>query len=229
MLIVISLQVLFKGDLLLKTQNKTKKQMKQKLSLILNVVLLVAVVLLYVLHFSSSCRVKSGADKKSTAVKADSLNMLPIAYINTDTLLQNYTFSKEANERLLAKSQKSEAELAKRMNQWQKEGMEFQKKLQANLFLSQERAEQENARLMKKRQELEQLQAKLTRELMAEQQEVNEQLKDTIDTFLKEYNKTKKYQLILSNTLNDNVLYSEEGCDITSEVVELLNERIAKK
>lgn len=204
--------------------------MKQKLSLILNVVLLIAVILLYVLHFSSSsCKVKKDAKTGAEVVKNDSVALLPIAYINVDTLLQNYTFSKEANERLLAKSQKSQAELAKKMDQWQKEGMDFQKKLQANLFLSQDRAEQENARLMKKRQDLEQLQAKMTQELMAEQQQVNMQLKDTIDAFLKEYNKTKKYQVILSNTLNDNVLYSEKGYDITSEVVELLNERIAKK
>ncbi len=204
--------------------------MKQKLSLILNLVLLVAVILLYVLHFSSSCSLKDRAvTETATVAKKDSAELLPIAYINVDTLLQNYSFSKEANERLLAKSQKSQNELARRMDKWQKEGMEFQKKLQANLFLSQERAEQENARLMKERQDLEQLQSKMAQELMAEQQKVNEQLKDTIDTFLKEYNKTKKYQVILSNTLNDNVLYSEEGYDITAEIVELLNGRIAKK
>ena len=58
---------------------------------------------------------------------------------------------------------------------------------------------------------------------------MNEQLRDTINMFLKEYNKDKKYQVILSNTMNDNVLSSEPGYNITSEIVDLLNARYNKE
>lgn len=204
--------------------------MKKYLSLIINAVLVVAVAVLYVLHFcNGSCAVdgKPAASKKLKKVNPEEL--VAIAYINVDSLLLNYSFAKEANEKLLSRSEKSQAQIAKQMNLWQKEAGEFQRKIQSNSFLSRERAEQENARLMKKRQDLEQLDGKLTQELMKEQKRMNEQLKDTINVFLKEYNKTHKYQVILSNTMNDNVLYAEDGYNITSEVVELLNARNKKE
>jgi outer membrane protein len=205
--------------------------MKQYLLYVINGVLVVAVIILYVLHFTGSSS-KEESEIPSTRKDAKGINrdqLIPIAYINVDSLLLKYNFAKEANERLLSKSQRSQAELNKQMNQWQKEASDFQRKVQNNSFLSRERAEQENARLMKRRQELEQLDGKLSQELMQEQKKMNEQLKDTINTFLKYYNKKRKYQVILSNTMNDNVLYAKEGYDITSEVIDLLNARYKKK
>ena len=58
---------------------------------------------------------------------------------------------------------------------------------------------------------------------------MSEELRDTINSFLKEFNKDGKYQLILSNTSSDNVLYATPGYDITNEVTKLLNERFAAK
>jgi len=59
---------------------------------------------------------------------------------------------------------------------------------------------------------------------------MSEQLRDTINAFMKEFNKEHKYQLIISNTSSDNVLYAEKGYDITLEVTKALNERyVAKK
>lgn len=203
--------------------------MKKNLSLIINAVLAVAVIVLFILHFScGTCSVDKKAESKSKNAKVKTEISNSIAYINVDSLLLNYNFAKEANEKLLARSEKSQSQVSKQMNQWQKEAAEFQRKVQSNSFLSRERAEQENARLMKKRQELEALDGKLTKELMDEQKRMNDQLKDTINAFLKEYNVTHKYQVILSNTMNDNILYAQEGCNITSEVVEMLNARFSK-
>ncbi|MBN1462386.1 MAG: OmpH family outer membrane protein [Paludibacteraceae bacterium] len=202
--------------------------MRQNLSYIFNAILGVAVIILFVLHFSDSCSVSTKTEKSKKQKAADCSQQIPIAYIDIDTLLLNYNFAKDANARLLSKSERSQAEFNKKMSQWQKEGAEFQRKYETNSFISRERAEQENTRLMKKRQELEELDAKLTQELMEEQKKMNEQLRDTINLFLKEYNKDKKFQVILSNTMNDNVLSSEPGYNITSEIVELLNARYNK-
>lgn len=206
--------------------------MKQYLLYILNGILAVAVIVLYILHFT--CKPSANDDDNIPAVSKNAKRInadqyLPIAYINVDSLLLKYSFAKEANERLLSKSERSQAELNRQMNQWQREAADFQHKVQNNSFLSRERAEQENARLMKRRQELEQLDTKLSQELMQEQKKMNEQLKDTINTFLKQYNKKRKYQIILSNTMNDNVLYAKDGYDITSEVIEILNSRYKKE
>ncbi len=95
--------------------------------------------------------------------------------------------------------------------------------------MSRERAEREQSRLMQKQQELQELEAKLSQELFTKQQEVNTQLRDTITHFLNEFNKNQKYELIISNTANDNVLHAKAKYDITREVIDALNQRCMKK
>lgn len=199
----------------------------KNLSLILNAVLAIAVIVLFV-------KVFSGTPKNAT-VKAiftnDSVNggKLPIAYVNVDSLLLNYTFAKEANESLIKKQEDSRLNINTRARQLQTEMGEFQRKLEANAFLSRERAEQEQSRLLKRQQELQELDGKLSQQLMQVQQKMSEQLRDTINAFLKEYNKDSKYEIIISNTSSDNILFAAEGYDITSEITKLLNERYAAK
>lgn len=202
--------------------------MKQYLSYIINGILGIAVVILFILHFTDSSSVSTSSERNKKNKKIESVGDLPIAYINIDTLLLNYNFAKDAQFQVLSKGKKAELMLNQKLTKWQDEAAEFQRKYQSNSFLSKDRAEQENNRLMKKRQELEQLGMKLREEQMTAEKNMYKQLNDTIDGFLKEYNKDKKYQIILSNTMSDNVLYSEEGYNITSEVIDLLNARYVK-
>jgi outer membrane protein len=200
----------------------------KNLSLIVNVVLAVAVVVLFVMVFDL---------KKSAVVKQDNPKIaplpkdgkLPIAYVNIDSLLLNYKFAKESNESLIKKQESSRLTVNVQAQGLQKEMIEFQKKLQNNAFLSRERAEQEQTRLQKKQQELQQLDQKLSQQLMQEQQKMSSRLRDTINKFMKDYNRSNKYQMIISNTSNDNVLYAAKAYDITNEVTKQLNDRYEKK
>jgi len=67
--------------------------------------------------------------------------------------------------------------------QLQTEMSEFQRKLEANAFLSRERAEQEQTRLLKRQQDLQDLDKELSQQLMQVQQKMSEQLRDTINSF----------------------------------------------
>jgi outer membrane protein len=107
----------------------------------------------------------------------------------------------------------------------EKEQQEFQKKYENNAFISQDRAQQEYNRLMKAQQDLQTLSNKLTNELATENNQNSLQLRDSISVFLKEFNKNKKYNVILSNTGLDNILYADEAMNITDEVVAGLNAR----
>jgi len=198
----------------------------KNLSLIFNGVLALAVIALFIIVFT-----KDGGTAGVTApfskeqIKA---GKLPVAYINVDSLLSNYQFAKEANESLIRKQEDSRLNINTKARQLQVEMGEFQKKLEANAFLSRERAEQEQARLVRRQQELQELDGKLSQQIMQVQQKMSEQLRDTINAFLKEYNKNKKYEMIFSNTSSDNILYAEKGYDITAEITKLLNERYNK-
>lgn len=199
----------------------------KNLSLVFNAVLTLAVIVLFILVLGN--KKKNTAITQYTANDSTTTQKLPIAYINVDSLLLNYQFAKESNESLMKKQEDSRMDLNIKARQLQSESAEFQRKLENNAFLSRERAEQEQARLVKKEQELQQLNAKLSQELLDAQQKVSEQLRDTINTVLKIYNKDKNYQFILSNTGNDNILLSSDGYDITSEVIEMLNARYKKR
>lgn len=199
----------------------------KNISLVLNVVLILAVIILFILVLGN--KKNNIATGEFRANDSTFSSRLPIAYINIDSLLLNYQFAKESNENLMKRQEDSRLDLNVKARQLQAEMAEFQKKLQNNAFLSRERAEQEQGRLMRKEQDLQQLNAKLSQELMDVQQKVSEQLRDSINIFLKEYNKEKKFELILSNTSSDNILIANDAYDITKEVTEALNNRYSKK
>ncbi|HRZ97231.1 MAG TPA: OmpH family outer membrane protein [Paludibacter sp.] len=199
----------------------------KNLSLILNGILLIAVIFLFVKVYGDKPEANGVAvfnPKDSTGY-----HKLPIAYVNIDSLLINYQFAKEANETLISRQEESRLSINTRARTLESEMGEFQKKLENNAFLSRERAEQEQARLLKKRQELQDLDGQLSQQLMQSQQKMSEQLRDTINAFLKGYNKNKGYEIIFSNTSSDNILLTSNGYDITTEVTKLLNERYNKK
>lgn len=153
---------------------------------------------------------------------------LPIAYVNTDSLLTNYDMAKDLNEELIKKTEDARANLNSQAASLEKEMTEFNRKLQTNAFLSEERAQSEANRLQNKQNQLEQLNYKLQNDLAQEQAQMNARLSDTIQAVLKEYNEVKKFELILSNTMHDNILLDNEKYDITGELLEILNARYNK-
>lgn len=127
------------------------------------------------------------------------------------------------NEQLLKKEENSRANVTQQARTLQTEVQEFYRKMENNAFLTRERAQQEQERLMKKEQELKDLDAKLSQDLLMERQKLNEQLRDTVVSKLKVYNKEKGYQVIFSNTAEDNILLAGDSYDITNELIDLLN------
>ena len=72
---------------------------------------------------------------------------------------------------------------------------------------------------------MQELSNKLQTELMSEQEKNSLLLRDSINSFMKDYNKVKGYSFIISNTNLDNLLYADEQYNITQEVVDGLNAR----
>ncbi len=153
---------------------------------------------------------------------------LPIAYVNTDSLLSNYNMAKDLNEELIKKTEDARANINSQATSLEKEMADFQRKVQTNAFLSEERAQSEANRLQNKQNQLEQLNYKLQNDLAQEQAQMNARLSDTIHAVLKEYNEIKKFELILSNTMYDNILIDNPKYDITGELLEILNSRYNK-
>jgi outer membrane protein len=196
----------------------------KNLSLILNAILFIAVAILFFMVFSG--RSNNNQNTFSGAHKTDSV--AGIAYINTDSLLLKYDFARRLNETLLKKEENSRADFNEQARIFQEDMMSFQRKVKNNAFLTLERAQSEERTLRQKEQQLQELNNKLSNDLMQQQGQMNQQLRDTIAGFLESYVKKHPYQIILSNTLGDNILYGQKSLDITNSVVEQLNDRYRK-
>lgn len=207
-----------------------------KISIIVDSILAAAVVALFILFFTA----KPGAKKQPVAQEIQaSGELMPIAIINTDSILKHYTLAVDASEKLMSRYEESTVKLDTKAKSLQKEAetfqrdvLDFQRKVEANAFLSRERAESEQARLQKKeqqlmakQQDLENLRQKLSADFMQEQANLTQQLQDSVQAYLREYNADGRYHLVL----NDAVLMNKvAGYDITDEVIEALNARYKK-
>lgn len=197
--------------------------MKNNVNYVIQGILAIAVIILFVMYFSGK---KSGTPAMSTTTESgEQIVGFPVAYINVDSLLLKYNFSIDLNEQILKKQENARANYTQKARSLQSEAEEFQYKLQNGAFATRERAEQEQQRLMKKQQELQELDSRLTQELMEQTQAMNEQLRDTVVHYLKQYNQDKGYQIIFSNTAGSPIFLADDAYNITNEIVEYLNKR----
>lgn len=191
-------------------------------SIVLNVVLLIAVVVLYVLYFTGN-KSNTTTNQENTAVVTGAGTK--IVYINTDTLLSNYLLSVELNEAFLKKQEERRTELNMKAKQLDQQANDFQRKLENGGFISRERAEAARQELLDKNQKLQLLQQEMTEKSMKEQSELNKRLFEAITACLSQYNKEKGYNIVLSTVMAGNVLYAQDGFDITNDVVRRLNDQ----
>jgi outer membrane protein len=192
----------------------------KNLSLILNGILILAVGALYYFHFSKGST--GGQDSPSTEQTASGGTASGIVYVNIDTLLNNYGYFLELQDDFADRQAEMEAELNNRSRQYEASALDFQNKVQKGLVTRREAAELEQA-LMQEQQNLLQLRDQLQLELAEEEQVSNRRLINAIMEYLKDYNKDYNYQFVFSNSFGDNVLFADEGLDITRSVLEGLN------
>ena len=193
----------------------------KKTNFILNGFLALAIGLMF-----AQCAGNNNASTTSAPVAgATGSSNMKIAFVEIDSLLTKYNFWNDLSEQMLKKEENIRTTLNEKGKKLEAEAREFERKIQNNGFTSRERAEQEQARLMKQQQELQELQQKLANDLAAENQKNSLELRDSINSFLNEYNKSKGYDLIISNTAFDNLLYGNPAYNITNEIVEGLNAR----
>ena len=157
-------------------------------------------------------------------VVCDTTPALRIAYVDIDTLLTNYKLWIQLNEEMIRKEENIRATLNEKAKKLQADYEEFERKLNNNAFATRERAESEQSRILKQREDLELLQERLGNELAIENNKNNVLFRDSINAFINDYNKVKGYNVILSR-IGDNILYIDSDMNITQEIIDGLNAR----
>lgn len=191
----------------------------KNLSLILNGVLALAVAVLYYLHFSS----KGTADVSSDSAPVQQGD-LTIAYVNSDSLLNNYSMFEDMRKELDEKRAKAEDQLMKRGRLLQGEVESFRRRASAGMVSNNEMKQKEQE-LMQKEQEIMEFRQTVAAGLMEEEKLINNKIYDSLVEYLKEYNKDKKYSYIFNYTKGGAIFLPKEGAEVTNEVLKGLNEK----
>lgn len=189
-----------------------------KNSTIVSIILGVAVAILFYLQLTGgkSSNVQKNSDN-SGSVKAAS-----IAYVKMDSVLYTYDLAKKLTANLQVNQESFKKEYSAKRIKFDKEAAAFQEKVQRGGFLTEERAKLEQERLIGQQQEIERLDYELTQKLNEMQGQINQQIIDSISSFLKSYNADKKYDIILNSA---SMLEGTPKYNITKDVADGLNKR----
>lgn len=171
----------------------------------------------------NSCNQKPQQESEKKKTEATE-NAQKIGYVEIDTLMSQYNFCKDYTLLMNKKGENIRNTLANKERSLHNQAAELQKKYESNAFTTRDQLERAQMSLAKQQQDLQALNDQLMTEFANEQNKYNNQLRDSIQAFLKEYNKTKKFDIIISKA-GDNLLYANPKYDITNDVVKGLNKR----
>ena len=138
--------------------------------------------------------------------------------------MTQYDFCKDYTILMNKKGENIRATLAGKERALQNKAAELQKKYETNQFTTKEQVEQAQMSLARQQQDLQALNDRLSNDFAAEQMKYNDALRDSLLSFLKAYNKDKKFDYIISKA-GDNILLANAKYDITKDVVNGLNKR----
>lgn len=169
-----------------------------------------------------------GNDKKTeqtataTPVTADGLK---IAYVDMDTLQEKYQFYIDGKNALEKKVEAYQATVRQKETALQQTQENIQKRMQQGQITTEAQYNAEVNKFNQQQNAYAQFRSTNEQELAKEQEDFGKALQDSLDNFLVEYNKTKKYHFILNKAV---MLHAEKSYDITAEVVAGLNKRYTK-
>jgi outer membrane protein len=146
-----------------------------------------------------------------------------IVFINSDSLKANYQLFKDLKASLEQTYKVKEADIKARQKTYEKDAAYFQEQVNKK-SLSEKSAQMIYEDLMKVQQQLIDLRDQYTEELSRSEYDMNLQILDSIDVFLKRYNQEYGYDYILGYSKGSGILYAKDTLDITGDVIRKLNE-----
>ncbi len=194
---------------------------------ILNVILLMAVGFLFYLHFNSA---KTGTKSQNKTEQKDPIDSSAksdcrIAYFEMDSVAANFEKAKEMQSELEKKEDKMNSEMNRLQNLYQQKYINFQ---QHGATMSSSQLDAARNELGQLDQNIKDTKASLDQDYKTYYVQTQQEILSMIRQFCSEYNKDKKYAIIISNEPGL-VFYKDSTMDITRDLLEGLNKMYGKK
>ncbi len=168
---------------------------------------------------------KSANGMTTAASNASSQGPLTLAYINADSVLENFTQFRKEKDALDKKQLDIDTKLGSRGRALENEVATIQQKIQSGLLTPKEIQEQEQ-RLGGRQQALMAERDKLAKEIMEEGSGINDRLQKVLIASLEKIKKERGYHYILSYVKGGQILLGNPADDITVEVLKILNGQV---
>lgn len=190
-------------------------------STVLNIILVIAVVVLYILHF---CNINNATTNNKVLATTNGTSNLKIGYIDTDSLILQYDYAVELNQKM--------EHYTNMETNYKTKAMKFQEdynnylKNGANLTLTEQKKTEES--LKKRADEI----SRLEKQLAAEQAKVEnvvtvdqKKMIEAVYAFIAKYNSEhQQFNVIFKKSFSESpVLYIDSTLDITREIIDGLN------
>lgn len=178
--------------------------------------------------FFAACGSKNEEETTVETAQPVETTGLKIAYVELDTLMSQYQLYKDYSEVLTRKGNNIQKTLAQKQRTLESHAASVQKKYESNEFTTRDELERAQASIEKEQRDLAELADRLQNEFAMEQARINDEARDSIQSFLKKYNKTKKYDYVMVKA-GDNLLIANPKYNITNDIVKGLNKRYKVK
>lgn len=166
---------------------------------------------------------KSGQAKPAALPPAGS-----IVYVRLDTLVNQYDMFNDMKSDLEAKVQDIQNDLQSKGRDFQSDASDFQTKINKGL-LTRAQAEEQNRVLSNRQADLQNLSQQKQAEIQQQESDMYNNILDNVKAYLKKYNESKKFALILTTSgATNTVLAGDESLDITNDVLDGLNNEYVK-
>ena len=172
----------------------------------------------------AACGTKNEDETTKEPAQQEEAAGLKIAYVELDTLMSQYQLYKDYSEVLTRKGNNIQKPLAQKQRALENHAAAVQKKYESNEFTTRDEVERAQASIQKEQNDLAELADRLQNEFAMEQARINEEARDSIQSFLKRYNKSKKYDYVMVKA-GDNLLIANPKYNITNDIVKGLNKR----
>ena len=172
----------------------------------------------------AACGTKNEDETTKEPAQQEEAAGLKIAYVELDTLMSQYQLYKDYSEVLTRKGSNIQKTLAQKQRALESHAASVQKKYESNEFTTRDEVERAQASIQKEQNDLAELADRLQNEFAMEQARINEEARDSIQSFLKRYNKSKKYDYVMVKA-GDNLLIANPKYNITNDIVKGLNKR----
>lgn len=191
----------------------------------------IAVIAFVTLFAAASCSDSKSSDNNAAATNDSSESQtvatpsINIRYIDEDSVSANYNLAKDFKESSIRAFSRLEAAQQSKAKEIQTFGAQIEQKARSNGYLSEQSYQGDMAKLSKMQEQAQAYLANLQRNTEMELAQQQQQLNDSLQAFIKDYNKTKGYDAILFKASG---VYFNPALDITKEVIEGLNARYNK-